>query len=72
MVFKKAYITIIATMIASTGTLSVQKVIMMFIATISKGTRMAMLRKKFHAMANPRAPSTHSPPNRMKGDGTGR
>lgn len=30
-----------------------------------------MLRKKFHAMANPNASSTHSLPKRMNGDGTG-
>jgi hypothetical protein len=45
---------------------------MMFIATISKGTRNAILRKKFQAIANPSAPSTHSLPKRIKGDGTGR
>lgn len=30
-----------------------------------------MFRKKFQAMPNPSAPSTHSLPKRTKGDGTG-
>ncbi|PLN76898.1 hypothetical protein BDW42DRAFT_13144 [Aspergillus taichungensis] len=60
------------TMMAATGTASLQYVMIMLHAVISKGTMAASKMKKLYPAATPNASSTYRPAKRMKGDEIGR
>lgn len=59
-------------MMAATGTASLQYVMIMLHAVISKGTMAASKMKKLYPAATPNASSTYRPAKRMKGDEIGR